>query len=424
MGTGRAARPAGRRVKLVFVNRYFHPDHSATSQILGDLAFHLASAGNDIHVVTSRIADSATGHADGGNVTVHRVADSITGPHSLFRRASAYLNYYLGARSAAMRLVSRGDVVVLKTDPPLLSSAVAHLAKARGAKVIVWLQDIFPEVAKEYGIPGMGGPTGAFLRHMRNRSLAVADAVVAIGDGMAQRIRAMGCVEPERVQVIHNWADGRAITPLDGASNPLRREWNLEDKFVVVYSGNLGRVHEFDTMLAAAARLRDRRDILFLVIGRGPRLAEVQARVARDDLANVRFEPHQDRARLAQSLGVADVHVSVLRPEFEGLVHPSKLYGIMAAGRPTIFVGSVTGETARILAESGCGLSAKTGDSEALAAAILRLRDDPAGRRATGERARQAFEAKYDMHIALEKRASVLGVSARKLRPAQVGFNG
>ncbi len=395
-------------MKIVFFNRFFPPDNSATAQILGDLASHLARRGRDVHVVTSRVAGERDDPGAAPGVTVHRVADALAGPHGLARRALAYLAYYRGARACAARLVAPGDVVVLMTDPPMLSAALAQPARARGAKVVVWLQDLFPEVARAYGIPGAGGPSGALLRRARDRSLAGADAVVAIGDAMAERVARQRCVEPRRLHVIHNWADGRAIRPVAPAANPLRRAWDLADRFVVEYSGNLGRVHEFDTLLGAARALAAH-DIRFLIVGRGPRLAQVRSCVERETLGNVRFEPLQERADLAQSLGVGDVHVSVLRPQFEGLVHPSKLYGILAAGRPTIFVGSVTGETGRILARTGAGIAVPTGDAAALAAAILRLRDDAALRQAMGERARAAFEADYDMPVALAKWEALLG---------------
>src|SRR6185437_15838913 len=144
----------------------------------------------------------------------------------------------------------------------------------------------------EYGIPGMRGWIGKALARARDRTLARADAVVAIGDRMAETLR-------ERlgtpVDVIHNWADGRAIEPLDAADNPLREEWGLAGKFVVGYSGNLGRVHEFATLLDAAERLRAHPDVVFVIVGRGPRLAAVKAAAERRSLHNVRFEPLQAR---------------------------------------------------------------------------------------------------------------------------------
>jgi glycosyltransferase involved in cell wall biosynthesis len=341
-------------------------------------------------------------------VTIHRVAVALTGPHSLFRRGIAYLEYYRGARLAVRALIDAGDVVILKTDPPLLSAAVGHLAKRKGAKLVMWLQDIFPEVAHKYGMPGMGGPTGAALRRIRNQSLAIADRVVVIGDHMSRYVASTG-VCAERIEVIHNWADGETIVPVERNANLLRRQWNLDSEFVVGYSGNLGRVHEFDTILDAAMRLKVEPAIRFVIIGRGPRLGELQARVAHQNLTNVRFEAHQDRSLLSQSLGAPDVHISILRPEFEGLVHPSKLYGIMAAGRPTIFIGKVTGETGNILAETDSGVTVPMLDGAALASTILRLRENPQERKRLGENARKAFEQRYDMPIALAKWDALLG---------------
>ncbi|HEX3098356.1 MAG TPA: glycosyltransferase family 4 protein [Usitatibacter sp.] len=411
-------------MKHIFFNRFFHPDSSATSQMLSDLAFHWAAAGRDVHVVTSRIPGSDSPGEVVNGVTVHRVAAPSEGPHGLAQRAFAYAAYSLGARRAAMSLVSPGDVVIVKTDPPLLAPVLAHLAKGRGAHVVAWLQDLFPEVAVEYGVPGMRGPVAAMLRRMRDRSLARMDAVVAIGDAMASRVRDLGCVAPERVHVIHNWADGRAIAPLAPEANALRRAWNPGGAFLVAYSGNLGRVHEFDTLLGAAALLAADPGIRFVVVGRGPRLADVKARARRMGLANLRFEPHQDRSVLAQSLGAADVHLAVLRPAFEGLVLPSKLYGIMAAGRPTIFVGSVTGETGRILAETGAGLAVATGDAEGLAAAIRRLRDDASLCAAMGARARKALEERYDMALAFARWDAVIAPYCRKFGSADAASEG
>ena len=395
-------------MKLIFFNRFFYPDTSATSQILSDLAFHLAGSGREVHVVTTHAPGGAGGPESIRGVHVHRVTEASTESPSLVRKAFAYLRYYSGARRAAAVLISAGDTVVLKTDPPLLSRAVGGIAKRRGARVVIWLQDLFPEIAREYGIRGMGGGTGALVRKLRDDSLALADAVVAISDRMAEQVHALGCVARGRTAVIHNWADGAAIVPIVAAANPLRSEWHVDDAFVVGYSGNLGRVHEFDTLLQAAASLRGEPAIRFLVIGRGPRLSEVKQRAAREGLANVAFLPHQDRGTLAQSLSAPDVHISILRPEFEGLVQPSKLYGIMAAGRPTIFIGDPEGETAHILAKAGAGLSVATGDEKALVAAILGLRDQPEMRERMGRKAREAFEKMYDMPIALAQWERIL----------------
>lgn len=403
-------------MRIVFFNRFFFPDTSATSQMLSDLAFHLAP-GAEVHVVTSGSPNGADVERIRG-ITVHRVARPIVGPHGLARRAWAYGRYYLGARAALRRIVQPGDIVVAKTDPPLLSVALASLAKSRGAKLVIWLQDLFPEVAEQYGIPGMGGALGAYLRRKRDHSLGLADAVVAIGEKMSARLSESRSVAPERLRVVHNWADGHSLMPLPHPQNELRARWELGDKFVVGYSGNLGRVHEFDTLLGAASRLRGEAGIIFLVVGAGPRLAQVRERVAAGNLSNIRFQPLQERESLLQSLNAADIHLSILRPEFEGLVVPSKLYGIMAVGRPAIFVGDPAGETAAILNSAGAGVSVAAGDDEGLARAILRLRDFPAERARLGANARKAFEASYDMRIAFSMWESVFSHISPGYTPA------
>ena len=394
-------------MKVVFFNRFFYPDTSATSQIVSDLAFHLAGSGDEVHAVTSfSLPDQPLMEVVGG-VHIHRVAPAATGPHSLFQRARAYLAYFSGARKLARRLISTGDVAIVKTDPPMLSAAVGPIVKSRGGKLVVWLQDVFPEIAREYGIPGMRGPLGAAVLARRDKSLALADRVVAIGERMAGRV-ATHLPSRDKLAVIHNWADGDAIRPVEHGRNALRKSWNLGDTFVVGYSGNLGRVHEFDTLVDAANALRDERDIRFLVIGRGPRLAYVKQRVSSIGLTHFVFQDHQRRENLDEALGVADVHISVLQPRFEGLVHPSKLYGIMAAGRPTIFVGDTAGETAEILKKSGGGTSVASGDAQGLAKAILAMRDDAAARARMGSSAREAFDRAYARDIAFNRWTELL----------------
>jgi glycosyltransferase involved in cell wall biosynthesis len=251
----------------------------------------------------------------------------------------------------------------------------------------------------------MRGTLGRWLQRARNRSLADADRVVAIGEAMADRIAAEG-IASERLRVIHNWADGAAIVPREQSA--LRAKWGLSDVFVAQYSGNLGRVHEFDTLLDAASLLRDDPSIRFVIVGQGPRHAGVRERAEREQLRNVTFLPLQPRGDLAESLGVGDVHVSVLDPRFDGLVLPSKLYGILAAGRPVVFIGDPRGESATLIASHGCGVSARSGDAPALAAALRTLRDDTGARLAMGRRAREAFERDYDMPIALSRWRDVL----------------
>ncbi len=146
-------------------------------------------------------------------------------------------------------------------------------------------------------------------------------------------------VSSESLHIIENWADGTAIRPRSAAASELRTRLGLQNSFVACYSGNLGRAHEYDTILGAAHALRDRSDFVFLMIGGGAKMDALRRSVAESGLTNFRFERYQPREALADSLSAADVHLTSLLPELEGLIVPSKIYRILAAGRPAIFIG-------------------------------------------------------------------------------------
>ena len=380
-----------------------------------NLAFGLADRGTKVEVICSRLRYDrpqctlpATEEIRG--VRVNRVASSTFGRGKLPGRALDYATFFVSAAACLNKLLLPGDIAVAMTDPPMISTAVAGVARRRGAVLVNWLQDVFPEIAQRARIPGMRGPVAAALRLLRKRALASALWNVVIGERMARTLIDSGAAPRETVTVIQNWADGRAIAPLVHSDNPLRRIWARNDSFVVSYSGNLGSVHDYETILGAVRRLRDHRDVLFLMVGGGAGMRELQ-RCARDeDLANLRFEPYQPRERLIESLGAADVHLCTLRPEFEGLVQPSKLYGIGAAGRPTIFVGDAQGETATILRQGGCGIAIQAGDDAALAKAIVELRDQSKVRELMGSRARAYFERHFDLPIAIHAWRRILAL--------------
>ncbi|WHZ21594.1 MAG: Glycosyltransferase [Nitrospira sp.] len=399
-------------MKIVFVNRFFYPDHSATSQMLTDLAFHLSKSGASIcHVITSRQAYDKPGTVlasseNVGNVHVNRVWTTRFGRHNLLGRSLDYLTFYLSAGWHLLIKLNTGDVVIAKTDPPLISVVAAIAAKLRGATLVNWIQDLFPEVADVLGVGGRG-TTVAILRRLRNWSLKIAPKNVAIGEGMASRLLEDG-VPSERIRVIHNWADGQAIQPVDREKNDLRCEWNLGDKFVVGYSGNFGRAHEFGTILSAAEILKDLSHIVFLFIGAGAQLEWMHHNVENKRLRNVMFRPYQPRERLAMSLSVPDVHVISLLPSLEGLIVPSKFYGIAAAGRAILYIGDKEGEIPQLIRRAHCGISVEVHDAQEAAAAIDRLARDPTVCSRLGLQARILFDQRFEKSYAERAWQSVI----------------
>ena len=403
-------------MRLIAVNRFFWPDHSATSQLLSDLAWHLSHHGHDVTVLASRQryddakADlPARDSVDG--VKVQRLWTTRLGRRWLPGRALDYATFHVAAFVAIRRLARAGDVVLAATDPPLLSVVAARAARRRGARLVTWQQDLFPEVAAALGMGWAAGPLGRALVALRNRSLRQAATNIVLNDRMAERLAAENVVDG--VEVIPNWSDGE-IRPLAHGANPLRREWRLEDRFVVGYSGNLGRAHLADAIAELVERTRGIADLAWLFVGAGAGSSACARASTRPDDARlgdgdaVQFRPYQPRERLRESLSAPDVHLVSLDPACEGLIAPSKLYGILAAGRPVAFLGDPDGAVAREVRTHGLGVVLAADRPETWCGALAALRDDPAGRAAMGERARARFERVYHPEHALARWETVL----------------
>ena len=399
--------------RVIFLNRFFHPDLSASSQMLSDLAFGLAERGVDVHIVTSRLRyDDATARLPAqetiNGVTVHRIWTSGFGRRTLWGRGIDYLSFYLSAFRACVGVLKPGDTLVAKTDPPMISVIGALAARWRGAQLVNWLQDLFPEVAAAANIRPAKGRSGRILQAIRDWSLRQATVNVAIGQRMHSRLLERG-LDPASVTIIENWA-GAELHPISRDDNPLRRQWGLENHFVVGYSGNMGEAHEFDTILDAAEQLRSRKDIRFLFIGAGKHLPYIKQAMQQRDLHNIVLQPYQPRESLSESLSAADIHLMSLRADFEGLIVPSKFYGVSAVGRPCLHVGAIDGELQREIVREN---RFKTGDSQGLAERIMDLARRPEECTRLGAMRRDHFLANHTLAHGIEHWASAL-----RVRPA------
>jgi colanic acid biosynthesis glycosyl transferase WcaI len=385
------------RPRLICVNRFYYPDHSATAQMLTDVAAGLAAKGWDVTVITSRLSYDDPGltypaRSQQDGVRIIRVATTRFGRAGLLGRAADYASFYLSSFFALMRHARGGAVVVIKTDPPLLSVPLGLAARLKGAKRVNWLQDIFPEAAAELGLGLARGPVGSVARVLRNLSLKRADHTVVIGPRMAKRVAEMGVLRA-RITEIQNFCDEASIVPVEPADNPLRPAWGIApNDFVVGYSGNLGRAHDLSTFLGAAERLRDETSIRFLFIGGGHLRRELEREASARGLTSILTKPYQPREDLARSLSVPDVHWLSLRPELEGLILPSKFYGIAAAGRPMIMVGDTQGDISQWATTHQFGYAVPVGAPEAFVKAVLQLRLDKVRTQNMGRNARTFLE--------------------------------
>lgn len=397
--------------KLVFVNRFFYPDISATSQMLSDLCFGLEDIDMDIHVVTSRLTYTDDAKALPAEevimgVTVHRVWTTRFGRRFLPGRALDYLSFYIACGFTLLSLLGRGDIVVAKTDPPMISIVVKFAARICKAQQINWLQDLFPEILLSIKAIKKKNSFYKLIKVFRNWSLRNVACNVAIGAIMATHLKQVG-LGTEEMRVIHNWADGEKIVPVTHDENNLRNEWGLQNKLVIAYSGNLGRGHEFDRILALIEKFKINHSIRFLFIGGGAKFELLEEACKERGLFNVWFKPYQARERLHLSLSVADVHMISLKEELEGFMVPSKFYGIAAAGRAMIFFGDKDGELAQLIRDNELGWVINSSNDVDYQQLINELNINLDSVRIKGNKARILFEQRFSKQYAISQWADL-----------------
>ena len=392
-------------MRLLFINRFFHPDQSATAQMLTDLAEGLAVSGTAVTVLTGRLGylggeTAVPSEEQYKGVTVRRVWSTRFGRQSALGRLFDYLSFYLSSVWAAVQ-TRDVDCVVVLSDPPILSVQAVLLGRLKGWKTVCWLQDVFPEIAVRADTL-REGLRARLLRWAANWSLRSSDRVIVVGRCMERCLLAFG-LQRDRLVLIPNWADGDHLTPVAPEDNWFRKQHGLEGQIVVMYSGNLGVVHETEALIPLIRYLRGMREVCFLFVGEGQGKTRLQNWASQEKLESVRFLRYQNKEHLRYSLSAGDIHLVTLRSKMEGLSVPSKVYGIMAVGRPVVFIGPDGSEVASLVRESGCGEVFSPQESEKAALAILHLVQDYRRRENLGSAGRRYFESFLDKRCAIQR---------------------
>ena len=299
--------------RVIFLNRFYWPDETATAQLLADLAEALAGRGYAVSVIASRPRESSVPqNEERKRVRIMRIRSTRAENPSLAAKALDFATFWLGALLRLAWDARRGDVIVALTDPPLVGIGAAVVARLRGARCIHWIQDIYPEVA--VAVSGHGGLRA--LAPVRDAAWRRAEVCVTLGREMAGVVAAAGVPE-EKIQVIANWVPAHlgAASPEEVAE--VRTLWGSEGKFTVVYSGNLGRVHDLEPVLDAAEALRSDPRIVIVFAGAGALRPVLEAEAKRRGLDRVHFREPQPRGRLSAALAAGDLHLVTLRPGCE-----------------------------------------------------------------------------------------------------------
>lgn len=394
-------------MRLLLVNQYYWPDVAATAQMLTDLAERLVCRGHQVTVICSRRSWRGEGRPlpkrDLRNgVRIVRVqavggAKGATGT----RRVLELLSFFLLTAFWSL-WITRPDVVVTFTTPPMIGLVGRLLQVLKGARHVHWCMDMFPDLLVASKHIRESGILHRALAVAARSYLSSSDAVLVLGQRMRSRI--LRYQPPlERLHIVPVWADGARVVPVPRDSNWFIHKHGLEGKFVVQYSGNIGAVESLDTLVAAAEQLASDQTILFLFIGEGADHQRLRGAVRQKGLPNFRFEPYQRREDLAYSLSSAHVHIVYLMPGKGGLRVPSKIYGIMAAGGAVLYLGDRASEVADIVEANAIGFVLQDGDVGRLVSAVGLLCQDPDRLADMSRRSRAAFEREYDVATVVER---------------------
>lgn len=393
-------------MRIIILNQFFYPDHSATSQLMTELAESLVERGVEVTALAGR------GRYNGGErfapkgkhrgARIERAWSTSFGKQSTLARVLDYLSFYAGASWKLLRL-PRHDLIMALTTPPLIGLVALVVGRLRGMRVMTLVQDVYPDIAIELGTLPARNPLTRLIDWISRQSLKRSDRIIVLSQCMRACIAAkVDQPRAARIDVIHNWADGSDIRPLATAeSNPFAEELSLGGSFVVLFSGNLGLVNEFSTVLEAALLLRER-DVVFLFVGEGVKGEEIDRFARRHKLTNVKLLPYQPRAQLRYSLAAGQALLVTLKDGLAGLSVPSKAYAIMAAARPLLFVGDANCEIAKIIEENGCGAVVRSGDAGRLASIIEEWASGISKLDGMGRAARALFEARFDREHAVD----------------------
>lgn len=403
--------------RLLFVNQHYYPDVAATGQKLTDLAEYLAGRGYEVTVLCSQ-GQYLSGDMKVPAEEIHRGVQIIRLGATSFGRATHlkrlldYASFYI---KVFLKLLTgpRYSYTIWLTTPPLLSVAGAMLLMLRRQPYGIWSMDLHPDAEEALGLIRPGGILSKLLHALNNWGYRKADFVVDLGKYMKARILGKG-VALHRTHTVPMWDRLDGIRNLVHENNSLRYQLGLQDKFVVMYSGNAGLAHRFDEVLEAMRSLKDHPDICFLFVGDGPRKVEIIDFVRMHQIKNFHYLDYFPRNQLGDSLAVADVHLLTLRKEMAGIAVPCKLFGIMATARPAVMIGPEASEPAAVIMEEHAGIvvdPARYGSraSMQLVDTLLDLYKKPELCRQYGKKGAASFKYKFNYDTGCEAWLGLVG---------------
>jgi len=396
---------------LIFFTQLYYPDNATTAIILTDLAEDLASYGLNVKVICAQptylVKKKSPKREVRNNVNIRRVWTFLFDKNkNLGRMLNSFSCFFV--MLASLFTTEKEALLVFNTNPALLPLLGFIGKKLRKQQYVILVHDLWPELPVHIGMIRKGGMLYRIIDFLNVESFKNASGIITISDKMKECVIHKVPEKEHSIYVIHNWADADRLFPVAKREIGLFKELRLNNKKIVMYSGNLGRYQPLEVMIGAANELRDREDILFLFVGNGGKKIKIKNLAESLELDNIKFLPFQPLDRLPESLSLADVSLMGIYPENEGVIMPSKLYSLLAIGKPIICVADSESEVAKILEQAKAGIQSSAIDPKELASKILGIIDNQEKAKALGKNGRKYFLEHFERKIITRQWNSIL----------------
>jgi glycosyltransferase involved in cell wall biosynthesis len=400
-----------KNVRLSIITQFYPPDYAATGQLIEELAVQLSQLGIGVQIFTGQPGyafkkKSAPARESVEQVQIRRSRTTQIWPERVRGKAVSGVLFCLRSALHLLKTGAHGDVLLITTAPPFLPILGYWANLLFGLPYVCLLYDLYPDVAVELKVLSPQNWVVRFWDFLNCCSWRKAKAVIVLSPTMKQRIVAKCPEITDKIEVIHNWADPNWIVPIPKQDNWFAKEYNLVDKFTVLYSGNMGRCHDMDTIMEAARILKNDR-IEFVFIGNGAKRQACIDRANHLGLENCQFLPYQNKENLPYSLTAGDLSLVSVSPGMEGLVVPSKLYAALAAGRPIAVICEKSSYLRQMVADANCGAAFNNGDGAGMAAFIRRLAADKQLTNRMGNNGRHYLESHLTPEIIAKQYSKV-----------------
>ena len=402
------------------ITEFFPPDYAATGQLIEELVKELEKQGVTIRVFTGQpgyafTASEAAASEQIGDILVRRSRSTQIWSGRIRGKAVGGVLFTLRAFLHILRNYRKSDIFLLTSAPPFLPVAGYFSHLLCKFPYVCLIYDIYPDIAIALGVISKNHWLVKFWRAVNRKVWQKSKAIIVLSPAMKERVIAICPEVADKVSVIHSWGDPKLIVPIAKENNWFAKEHNLVNKFTVLYSGNMGRCHDLDTILATAQQLQNQ-PIQFVCIGGGPKRENFIQNVARLGLKNFLFLPYQEKTVLPYSLTACDLSLVSVEEGLESLVAPSKLYPALAAGRPIAVICPKTSYLPELIADGKFGIAIDNGDSNALSEFILQLNSHPQIAEKMGQSAREYLQSNFTPEIIAKQYIDVLHCSSNRNR--------